>query len=211
MSTISQIGKVAYIYDQPSDTWYPVAGYTNTSDAFAWSGVHTFSNTVNFNSALNATAGINNFQDPAARDAAIPSPTNGVVAVVRQTNSGALLNQIQYYFNGAWRVYGENVSLLTKTAGHVLEISDAGRAIDMDVATANTVTIPTNASVPFLIGTHISVIQTGPGQTSFAAADGVTTTILSKNSNKKISSRYSPATLIKKDTDTWILIGDLTA
>lgn len=211
MSTISQIGKVAYVYDQPTDTWHPVAGYTNTSEPFTWSGEHSFSNTVNFNSALTATAGINNFQDPAARDAAIPSPTNGTVAVVRQTNSGALLNQIQYYFNGAWRVYGENIGVLTKTTGHVLEISDAGRAIDMDVATENTVTIPTNASVPFLIGTHISFIQTGPGQTSFAAADGVTTTILSKNSNKKISSRYSPATLIKKDIDTWILIGDLTA
>lgn len=211
MSTISEIGKVAYIYDQPSDTWYPVAGYTNTSEPFSWSGVHSFSNTVNFNSVLNAKAGINNFVDPAARDAAITSPTNGIVAFVRQTNTGAVLNQIQYYFNGAWRVYGENAGLLTKTAGHVLEISDAGRTIDMDSANANTVTIPTNASVPFLIGTQIAFIQTGPGQTSFAAANGVTTTILSKNSNKKIASRYSPATLIKKDTDTWILIGDLTA
>jgi hypothetical protein len=211
MSTISNVGKVAYIYDQPGDTWYPVAGYTNTSEPFAWSGTHSFSNTVNFNSVLNAKAGINNFLDPAARDAAITSPTNGVVAFIRQTNAGALLNQIQYYYNGAWRVYGENAGLLTKTASHVLEISDAGRTIDMDVATANTVTIPTNASVPFLIGTQIAFIQTGPGQTSFTASNGVTTTILSKNSNKKISSRYSPATLIKKDTDTWILIGDLTA
>jgi hypothetical protein len=211
MSIISNIGKVAYIYDQPTDTWHPVAGYTNTTENFAWSGTHSFSNTVNFNSSLNAAAGVNNFQDPAARDAAIPSPTNGVVAVVRQTNSGALLNQIQYYFNGAWRVYGENVSLLPKTASHVLEISDAGRAIDMDVATANTVTIPTNTSVPFLIGTHISVIQTGAGQTSFVPADPNTVILLSKNSNRKISARYSPATLIKKDTNTWVLVGDLTA
>jgi hypothetical protein len=205
MSTISNVGKIAYIYDQPSDTWYPVAGYTNTSEAFTWAGVHNFSNTVNFNSVLNAKAGVNNFADAAARDAAITAPTNGIVVFVRQ------LNQIQYYFNGAWRVYGENASLLTKTAGHVLEISDAGRTIEMDADTANTVTIPTNASVPFLIGTQIAFVQTGPGQTSFAAANGVTTTILSKSSNKKISSRYSPATLIKKDTDTWILIGDLTA
>jgi hypothetical protein len=211
MSTISNVGKVAYIYDQPSDTWYPVAGYTNTSETFAWSGTQSFSNTVTFSSVLNSRAGVNNFLDPAARDVAIPSPTNGVVAFVRQTNTGALLNQIQYYFNGSWRVYGENASLLIKTSGHVLEISDAGRTIEMDVANSNTVTIPTNSSVPFLVGTQIAFIQTGPGQTSFAAADGVITTILSKNFNKKISSRYSPATLIKKDTDTWILIGDLTA
>ena len=205
MSTISNVGKVAYVYDQPNDTWHPVAGYTNTTEAFAWSGVHNFSNTVNFNSVLNAKAGVNNFADAAARDAAITAPTNGIVVFVRQ------LNQIQYYFNGAWRVYGENANLLTKTANHILELSDAGRTLDMEVATANSVAIPTNASVPFLIGTQITVIQTGAGQTSFAAVDSLTTIILSKNSNKKIAARYSPATLIKKDINTWILIGDLTA
>ena len=211
MATISNVGKVAYVYDQPNDTWHPVAGYTNTTEPFAWSGTHSFSNTVNFNSVLNAKAGINNFLDAAARDLAITSPINGIVVFVRQTNAGAVINQIQYYFNGAWRVYGENASLVTKTSNHTLELADAGRTLDVDVATANTITIPTNASVPFLIGTQIAFIQTGAGQTSFAAANSITTTILSKNSNKKIASRYSPATLIKKDTDTWILIGDLTA
>ena len=211
MSTISNVGKVAYVYDQPNDTWHPVAGYTNTTEPFAWSGAHNFSNTVNFNSVLNAKAGINNFLDAAARDLAITSPINGIVVFVRQTNAGAVINQIQYYFNGAWRVYGENASLVTKTSNHTLELADAGRTLDVDVATANTITIPTNASVSFLIGAQIAFIQTGAGQTSFAAANSITTTILSKNSNKKIASRYSPATLIKKDTDTWILIGDLTA
>lgn len=211
MSTISQIGKVAYIYDQPSDTWYPVAGYTNTSEPFSWSGTHSFSNTVNFTSVLNARAGVNNFIDPAARDTAIPSPTNGIVVFIRQTNAGAVLNQIQYYFNGAWRVYGENANLLTKTASHVLELSDAGRTVEMNASSANTVSVPTNASVAFPIGTQISFIQIGSGQTTFTAVDSVATTILSKNSNKKIAARYSPATLIKRDTDTWVLIGDLTA
>ena len=52
MSTISNVGKVAYVYDQPNDTWHPVAGYTNTTEPFAWSGAHNFSNTVNFNSVF---------------------------------------------------------------------------------------------------------------------------------------------------------------
>ena len=205
MSTISNIGKVAYVYDQPNDTWHPVAGYTNTTEPFAWSGAHNFSNTVNFNSVLNAKAGVNNFADTAARDAAITPPTNGVVVFIRQ------LNQIQYYFNGAWRVYGENANLTTKTSNHTLELADAGRTLDIDVATTNTVTVPTNAAVPFLIGTQIAFIQTGAGQTVFSPSDPVTVIILSKNSNRKISSRYSPATLIKKDTNTWVLVGDLTA
>jgi hypothetical protein len=211
MSTISNVGKVAYVYDQPNDTWHPVAGYTNTTEAFAWSGAHNFSNTVNFNSVLNAKAGINNFLDAAARDLAITSPTNGIVVFVRQTNAGAVINQIQYYFNGAWRVYGENANLTTKTSNHTLELADAGRTLDIDVATTNTITIPTNAAVPFLIGTQIAFIQTGAGQTVFSPSDAVTVIILSKNSNRKISSRYSPATLIKKDTNTWVLVGDLTA
>jgi|694.fasta_scaffold84621_6 hypothetical protein len=211
MSTISNVGKVAYVYDQPNDTWHPVAGYTNTTEAFAWSGAHNFSNTVNFNSVLNAKAGINNFLDAAARDLAITSPTNGIVVFVRQTNAGAVINQIQYYFNGAWRVYGENANLVTKTSNHTLELADAGRTLDIDVATTNTITIPTNAAVPFLIGTQIAFIQTGAGQTVFSPSDAVTVIILSKNSNRKISSRYSPATLIKKDTNTWVLVGDLTA
>jgi hypothetical protein len=211
MSTISNVGKVAYVYDQPNDTWHPVAGYTNTTEAFSWSGAHNFSNTVNFNSVLNAKAGVNNFLDAAARDLAITSPTNGIVVFVRQTNAGAVINQIQYYFNGAWRVYGENANLVTKTSNHTLELADAGRTLDIDVATTNTITIPTNAAVPFLIGTQIAFIQTGAGQTVFSPSDAVTVIILSKNSNRKISSRYSPATLIKKDTNTWVLVGDLTA
>lgn len=211
MSTISNVGKVAYVYDQPTDTWHPVAGYTNTTENFSWSGAHSFLNTVNFNAVFNAKAGVNNFLDPSARDAVITSPTNGIVAFVRQTNAGAVLNQIQYYFNGAWRAYGENANLLTKSSSHVLELSDAGRTIEITASTANTISIPTNASVPFLVGTQISFIQIGAGQTSFIPADELTVTILSKNSNKKISSRYSPATLIKRDTNTWVLVGDLTA
>jgi hypothetical protein len=79
----------------------------------------------------------------------------------------------------------------------------------MNVSNSHTVTIPTNYNVSFDIGTQIAFIQIGLGQTSFTSASGVD--ILSKNSNKKISARYSPATLIKRDTNTWILIGDLTA
>lgn len=209
MSTISSIGKVAYLYDQPTDTWHPMAGYTNTTENFSWSGTHSFSNTTTFQSVLNARAGINNFLDPAARDSVITSPANGVVAFIRQSNSGEVLNQIQYFFNGAWRVYGENAQLSLRSSSFTLSISDAGRTIDVDAAANAVVTIPTNSSVPFLVGTQIAFIQTGAGQLIFTPASGVT--LLSKNSNRKVAARYSPATLIQKSANTWILIGDLTA
>jgi hypothetical protein len=210
MSTISGIGKVAYVYNQPTDTWHPVAGYTNTAGPFSWSGTHSFLNTVTFDSVLNSKAGVNNFLDPAARDLAIPSPVNGATAFIRQTNAGAILNQIQYFFNGAWRIYGDNTNLLNRNTSSLLSLTDAGRTIDLDSSSAITVSVPTNAAVPFLIGTQIAFIQSGAGQVSFIAQDS-SVILLSKNSNRKIAARYSPATLIKKDTNTWILIGDLTA
>jgi hypothetical protein len=207
MSIVSAVGKIAYVYDQPTDTWHPVAGYANTTETYTWSGQHTFSNTVNFDSVLTAKAGVNNFADAANRNAAIPNPTNGIVVFVRDSN------QIQYYFNGSWRVYGDNANLIEKTSSHNLELSDAGRTIQMNATGANTVAIPPNSIVPFPIGTQIAFVQIGLGQTSFASlgTGAATVEILSKNSNRRISSRYSPATLIKRDTNTWILIGDLTA
>jgi len=209
MSTIDSVGKVAYIYNQPEDKWYPVAGYASTTVPYSWSGIHDFTNTVNFDSVLNAKAGINNFLDPATRDLVIPSPINGIVAFIRQTNEGQILNQIQYYYNGAWRIYGDNAQLSSKTTSFTLSLADSGRTIDAESSTSITVTIPLNSSVPFLVGTQIAFIQTGAGQLVFDPASGVT--LLSKNSNKKIAARYSPATLIQKSANTWVLIGDLTA
>lgn len=209
MTAFDSIGKVAYVYDQSDDKWYPVAGYASTTAPYSWSGTHQFTNTVTFDSVLNAKAGVNNFLDPADRAAAISSPTNGLVTFIRQTNEGQILNQIQYYYNGAWRVYGENAQLFSRSTSFTLSLSDAGRTIDAESSSSITVTIPLNSSVPFLVGTQIAFIQTGAGQLVFVPDSGVT--LLSKNNNKKVAARYSPATLIQKSANTWILIGDLTA
>ena len=190
MSTISGVGKIAYVYNQPTDTWHPVAGYANTSGPYSWSGAHSFLNTVTFDSVLNSKAGVNNFLDPAARDLAIPSPVNGTTAFVRQTNQGAALNQIQYFFNGSWRVYGDSANLLPRSTSSLLSLADAGRTIDLDSSSAITVSVPTNTAVPFLIGTQIAFIQSGSGQVSFIAQDS-SVILLSKNSNRKIAARYS--------------------
>jgi hypothetical protein len=209
MTTINTTGKVAYMYDEETDTWYAISGAINTAAPYTWTSTQSFNNTILANDVLNAKAGVNNFQNPTARDTAIPSPINGIVCFVRQENSGAVINQLQYYYNGVWRDHQDSTTLSSKTASHTLALTDAGKTINMNVATANDLTIPLNASVPFAIGQRLDVIQTGAGQTTIVATSGVT--INSKNSNKKIAARYSGATLIKLDTDTWILIGDLTA
>ena len=88
-----------------------------------------------------------------------------------------------------------------------LVLSDAGKLIEMNNGSANTINVPTNSSQPFPIGTKIDIVQTGTGQTSIAAAGGVT--LNSSNGSLSLSGQWSAATLVKRATDTWILIGGL--
>jgi hypothetical protein len=75
-------------------------------------------------------------------------------------------------------------------------------------ASAITLTIPTNASVAFPVNTRIDLLQYGAGQVTVGGA-GVT--INSSGAKLKLTGQYSGASLWKKATDTWVLIGDLTS
>ena len=99
----------------------------------------------------------------------------------------------------------------TPTASYTLVIGDAGKLIEMDVGSGNTLTIPTN-TVDFDVGTQIMVIQKGSGATTIAGAGSVA--IYSKDSNKVIDGQYATVTLVKRaDTGDgqWHLIGALTS
>lgn len=207
---ISSAGKIAYILKKGNgttipDVWYPIAGGVDPSANIPWSGIHSFSNTVNFNTVVNAKAGINNFANATERTSVLgAAPQNGTTAYLRDTN------EFYYFYNGSWRVYSDNAYLSSKTTSFTLAMTDAGKTLDVDSSSPIVITVPRTSTVAFPIGTQIGIIQTGSGQVSFTTEDG-TVTILSKNSNKKISARYTPATLIKRTDATWILIGDLTA
>lgn len=206
---ISSVSKVGFIYNADTSTWHPLAGAANTSTDYSWTGQHNFANDVTFADVLNAKAGINNFQTPTLRDAAIPSPTTGTVVFLRQDGSGNTINQIQYYSAaGAWVNYID-AQLVAKTANYVLALHDSGKTITMNSSSAVTVTVPTNDTAAFPVGTVITVIQTGTGATSFVQASGVT--IRSKNSYKVLNTQYSGAQLVKLETDIWVLLGDLKA
>jgi hypothetical protein len=92
---------------------------------------------------------------------------------------------------------------------YTLALTDDGKVVEMNNASANTLTVPPNSSVAFPVGSQILVLQTGAGQTTVAAGAGVT--VNSKDGNLKLSAQWSAATLIKRATDTWVAIGDLSA
>jgi hypothetical protein len=97
----------------------------------------------------------------------------------------------------------------TQTASYALVLGDVGEIIEMNVASANTVTVPLNSTQAFPIGTSIDIVQYGAGQTTIVATGGVT--IRSSGSKLKLTGQYSAATLYKRGTDEWIAMGDLTA
>jgi hypothetical protein len=79
-------------------------------------------------------------------------------------------------------------------------------------ASAQTYSIPTNASVAFPIGCQINVIQIGAGQVTINAVTSGTTSVLSTGATAaapKLRAQYSVATLIKAGTDLWYVTGDI--
>ena len=94
-----------------------------------------------------------------------------------------------------------------QTASYTLVLTDRDKLVEMDNASANTLTVPLNASVAFPIGTQIIVVQKGAGQTRIVGIAGVT--LYSESSHSYIVGQYGLATLIKCDTDTWYLGGNL--
>jgi hypothetical protein len=209
MTTTSSNGKIAYIYDQGTDTWYPVAGTTNAAATFNWSGAHTFGSTVTLNDVVVSKAGVNNFATSTVRDAVITAPPEGLVVFVRQDSAGNQINQIQYYHAGKWRNYNDSCWLETKTADYQVVLLDAGKTIIVESSSDITVTIPSFATTPFVNGQKIEIIRKGTGEVTIAQGSGAF--IYSKNSNKRIAAQYSGASLVKCDTNAWILIGDLKA
>jgi hypothetical protein len=90
--------------------------------------------------------------------------------------------------------------------------TDAANLITANNSSAQTYSIPTNATTAFAIGTQISIIQIGTGQVTVSAATPGTTTVLSTGATAaapKTRARYSAMTLVKAATDLWYVMGDI--
>lgn len=100
------------------------------------------------------------------------------------------------------------ISVVDKTASHILELTDAGKYVRMNVGSANDLTVPANGDVAFPVGTVIQIRQVGAGQTTVVADTGVS---INSPETLKLRKQGSSAALIKVATDEWDLTGDLEA
>lgn len=177
--------------------------------ATAWTSLAYATGSVSISNVTGLGSGVATFL-------ATPSSSNLAAAVTDETGSGAL-------------VFGTSPTIATPTLTSPLinmginsqtgttytpVLSDNGKLVTLNNASAITVSIPTNASVAYPTGAQISFAWiTGAGQPTINAVTPATTTILSTGSTStapKLRVANSTATCVKIATDTWIVMGDIS-
>jgi len=101
-----------------------------------------------------------------------------------------------------------DVSTNAQVASYTLVLADKNKIVEMNNASPNNLTVPPNSSVTFPVGSQINILQTGAGQTTIVEGAGVT---VNRTPGLKMRAQWSYATLIKRATDTWVLVGDISA
>jgi hypothetical protein len=91
---------------------------------------------------------------------------------------------------------------------YTLVLLDDSKVVTLNNASAIALTIPTNASVAFPIGSQVNIVQLGAGQVTVGGA-GVT--IRSQGTKLKLNGQYAAASLLKIATDEWVIIGNTAA
>jgi hypothetical protein len=153
-----------------------------------------------------------------AGDIAANAVTSGNIAAgavgTAALSSGAAANGTVLTANGSGAASFSAISApsLTvaqnaQTASYTLVLTDQDKLIEMNAATALNITIPPNSSVAFPTGSQVHVLQVGAGQVTVVAGAGVT---VNSSDGLKLRTQWSPATLIKRATNTWVLMGDNT-
>ena len=125
------------------------------------------------------------------------------IYVVHDTGGSAVDRKMQLDV-----LWGAPQAINNQVANYILAITDIGKMVEMNVAGANTLTVPPNISIPFLIGTRIDIVQQGAGQTTITAGAGVT---LRAYPGLKIAAQYCGCSIIQRAANEWYVFGALAA
>ena len=112
---------------------------------------------------------------------------------------------------GAWKLQTQilnaaqlEINAQTGTT-YTFDLTDAGKLVTLSNANPIALTVPTNTSVAFPVGTQINIAQLDVGRVTIAGDSGVT---VNSSLGLKTRTQYSVITCIKTGTDTWLITGD---
>lgn len=140
------------------------------------------------------------------------APASGIDATAIGT--GSVSNTEFGYLDGVTSAIQTQIDTKTnklitanrQTASYTLVASDADKLVEMNVASANNLTVPAST---FSAGQQILLAQYGAGQTTIVAGSGMT--IRSNGGKLKLSAQYSGATLVFISATEAYLFGDISA
>lgn len=96
----------------------------------------------------------------------------------------------------------------TQTGSYTLQLADAGQQVPINSSSAVVVSVPTDATAAFAVGTIVEVSQEGTGQVTIAGASGVTVT--GYGGAYKTSGQYAAVGLRKTAANAWRVTGGVS-
>jgi hypothetical protein len=179
-------------------TWSAVSGYSAPT-----LGSTSIASGATVTTVAGLTLTTSTLTTPTLTLSATTSTTNAQIAWVQATDKIVV-------GDGTIAVEFAPSTILTnsQTSSYTVVAADKDKMVEMNVGSANDLTVPLNSSVPYPIGTQIHILQSGSGQTTVVATGGVT---VNATPGLKLRAQWASATLIKRAENTWVLVGDLSA
>ena len=139
----------------------------------------------------------------AARSSAVPTPSEGMVSYLSDGNI------VETYDGANWNPIDSSINIRTAaTANYTLAAGDAGDLLEINASSGTvTVTVAPDETYSFPIGSQINLLAIGTAAHSISAGSGVT---LTGTPGTNLRAQWSSATLIKRGSNTWVVIGDLS-
>jgi len=101
-----------------------------------------------------------------------------------------------------------DATINTQSTNYPLVLTDKNKFIKMDSASNRTIGVPLHSTVDFPTGSQIHLIRYGIGTLEVIGESGAVN--IYATPGKFLRAQYSSATLLKCDTNTWLLMGDLS-
>lgn len=132
--------------------------------------------------------------------------------LVSRTATETLTNKtIDYNSNTITNLPTTNLDLTINAqtgTTYTIALTDKNNLVTLSNASSIAVTVPTNSNAAFAVGSQVNIQQIGAGQVTVAGDTGVT---VNSTPGLKLRAQWSAATLIKTATNTWTMVGDLSA
>ena len=122
-------------------------------------------------------------------------------------NATAIADNVTAIGANATAIDGKAPLLLVEnvqTGDYTLELSDVAKVVAVDSSSAQTVTVPGEASVDFPVGSVVNVYRAGSGGVDLVGASGVTVRNVGS-----ISDQFGEVSLRKRGSDEWVLVGQV--